>query len=331
MSNADRKTRKRRYAAPVRKLGWVVPTKRQPLFPVPAKTQNPAALPVSSHDAAVSNPVVRVTEPVGRLKQTQLPTSTARNNSPSTATKTRAYCASARRPIVSLYFVLPLILAYECAKISAGVEQISSGVDLWIHQLLCVFGAGQLVILPLMTVAVLLFHHHSSTPGSNDWSVNPSTLPMMAGEAIGLGLMLFFFANLFQIAATTNPAAGRLVDPYFWQIGTASWWSQVVTYVGTGIHEELIFRMILMLPLIKFLQNTFTDKQAATLIAVIVTGLIFSAAHVDAINPLGEAFHGISFAFRFIASCIFSAILLYRGFGIVVGTHIIYNVLTLIA
>ena len=63
---------------------------------------------------------------------------------------------------------------------------------------------------------------------------------------------------------------------------------------------------------------------------MIGTGLLFALAHVDFINPLGQPFDPTSFSLRFIVSCLFAAVFLYRGFGIVVGTHIVYNVLTLL-
>ena len=85
-----------------------------------------------------------------------------------------------------------------------------------------------------------------------------------------------------------------------------------------------------MLPAIAILKNTLSDKQTATILAVVGIGLLFALAHVDFINPLGQPFDPTSFSFRFIASCLFAAVFLYRGFGIVVGTHIVYNVLTLL-
>jgi|GEM_PF-425184 len=310
MSKGGKKTSKRTSAAGRKKLGWVIPAKRQPLFP----NSNPMPTRVQPATAAASSPATdRFLKPPAA--------------SPSHSLTTPRYFSSTRRPIVSLYFLLPLILCYEIAKIFVGVELLSSGIDLWIHNVLCIFGAGQLVILPLLTTAVMLFYHHKN---GDHWQVEPITIGKMALEAIGFGLMLFFCAHIFQIAAVASPTAGRLVDPYYWQIGSAHWWANVVTYVGTGIHEELIFRVILMLPAIAFLKTTFKDQFTAMAIAVIGIGLLFALAHVDLINPLGQPFDPTSFSFRFIASCLFSAVFLYRGFGIVAGTHIVYNVLTLL-
>jgi len=330
MSKGGQKKRNRRAsAARVKKLGWVVPAKRQPLFPTPNSVSNRTQRTQQSSatsPSAVSPPAVSPSAATGRIAKPR-----SANRTPMTAATPAPaapnYFDSAKRPIVSLYFLLPLILCYEIAKIFVGVERISSGIDLWVHNFLCIFGAGQLVILPLLTTAVMLFYHHQI---KDQWHVTPSTLGKMAAEAIGFGFMLFFFAHIFQIAAVASPTAGKLVDPYYWQIGSTQWWANVVTYVGTGIHEELIFRVILMLPAIAFLKDMLKDKQVATAIAVVGVGLLFALAHVDFVNPLGQPFDPVSFSLRFIASCIFSAVFLYRGFGIVVGTHIVYNVLTLL-
>ena len=315
MSKAGSK-RSKPSSAGGKRLGWVLPEKRKPLFPSP-----PTAQPASA--ATAPTPSDRVNKPIAAAKTH--PFTTARNAA--AWQQNSGYFTSAKRPIVSLYFLLPLILCYEIAKIFAGGELLSSGIDLWIHNFLCIFGAGQLVILPLLTTAVMLYYHHKI---DDHWHVRPSTFGKMAAEAIGFGFMLFFCAHIFQIAAVASPSAGKVVDPYYWQIGSAAWWANVVTYVGTGIHEELIFRVILMLPAIAILKNILSDKQTATILAVVGIGLLFALAHVDFINPLGQPFDPTSFSFRFIASCLFAAVFLYRGFGIVVGTHIVYNVLTLL-
>lgn len=314
MSKVGPKSSKRSVAT--KRLGWVLPEKRKPLFsPPPTVGGASAGTTHSSYDRIDKRKTVVDAEAFSRKLN------------PHPRQQNGHYFASAKRPIVSLYFLLPLILCYEIAKIFAGGELLSSGIDLWIHNFLCIFGAGQLVILPLLTAAVMLYYHHKI---NDHWHVRPSVFGKMAGEAIGFGFMLFIFAHLFQIVAVASPSAGKVIDPYYWQIGSTAWWANVVTYVGTGIHEELIFRVMIMLPAIAFLKNVLNDKQTATILGVVGTGLLFALAHVDFINPLGHPFDPTSFSLRCIASCLFGAVFLYRGFGIVVGTHIVYNVLTLL-
>lgn len=318
MSNAGSKRSKPKGAA--RRLGWVFPEKRKPLFP-----SRPPVAGVPTATAAGSSD--RTSQPASAAQANRLAQRLDSKLDSISRQPSARYFESAKRPIVSLYFLLPLILCYEIAKIFTGGELLSSGIDLWIHNFLCLFGAGQLVILPLLTTAVMLYYHHKM---DDHWHVELSTFGKMAAEAIGFGFMLFFFAHLFQIAAVASPSAGKVIDPYYWQIGSTAWWANVITYVGTGIHEELIFRVIIMLPAITFLKDKLADQFTATMLAVIGTGLLFALAHVDFINPLGQPFDLTSFSFRFIASCLFAAVFLYRGFGIVVGTHIVYNVLTLL-
>jgi membrane protease YdiL (CAAX protease family) len=73
--------------------------------------------------------------------------------------------------------------------------------------------------------------------------------------------------------------------------------------------------------------------------AVVVTSLIFSAAHyrIDLIiashrftTDFGEPFSWFSFLFRFVAGVAFSTLFLLRGFGITAGTHAMYDLMTLL-
>ena len=238
------------------------------------------------------------------------------------------YLEQARRPIASLYFLFPLIIIYEVAKIFIGPQTACSGIDHWICELMSLFGAGQLVILPMLMTAVLLAWHHRK---ADQYGVSPRVFPTMAFEALGIGLMLFLVANVFLVLFGNGPDAGRVADPYHWAIGTTSWWSNVVTYIGTGIHEELIFRVLIMLPLAILLTKHLAKRSHAAVVAAVISSLLFATAHVDWFNPAGEPFQELTFLFRFVAAGVFATVFHYRGFGIAVGTHITYNVLTLLS
>ena len=238
------------------------------------------------------------------------------------------YREQARRPIASLYFLFPLIMIYEVAKIFIGPQTACSGIDHWICELMSLFGVGQLVILPMLMTAVLLAWHHRK---ADHYGVSSRVFPMMAFEALGMGLMLFLVAHVFLVLFGNGPDAGRVADPYLWTIGTSAWWSSVVTYIGTGIHEELIFRVLIMLPLVILLAKHFRIRFHAAVVAAVISSLLFATAHVDWFNPAGEPFQELTFLFRFVAAGVFATVFHYRGFGIAVGTHITYNVLALLS
>ena len=341
------------------KLRWLIaPPKRKPLFetalPQPIEKRPPK--PNLNPSLLRSDPASAAHRNTSKLSQrtasTALPCQTtklaqvidrkvnARRTRHQIKSKSlgQLYFAETRRPIVALYFVLPLIVIYEIAKIFIGLQTACSGIDYWVYQILNAFGVGQLVILPLLTAALLLAWHHRR---NDHYSFDPKLLPLMALEAMSMGLMLFLFANIYQMLSTTDPNAGAVADPYLWTIGSPTWWSNVITFIGTGIHEELIFRVLLMLPMMLALQPIFAgqttkgqkiqDRTKAVLVAASVSSLLFAVAHVNWLNPAGEPFNEVTFVFRLVAAGIFSGLFFYRGFAIVVGTHITYNVLTLIS
>jgi len=240
--------------------------------------------------------------------------------------QTTKYQSETQRPLVCLAFVLPLLLFYEIGSIflsDAGnfsASRLRSGVDQWFHQFLQQFGFGQLVLLPLVTVGVILAWHHRV---NDHWRIRPTVLMGMLTEAAGLGLILFCAANSLNLlfggaAPAAQASVGLSVD----------WWADVVGCVGSGIYEELLFRVVLLVPAIHCLSRTFKDRKLAVVIGVGLVSLVFASMHYNVFNPAGNQFELSSFMFRFGASIVFCALFLYRGFGIAVGTHAAYDVLT---
>ena len=86
-----------------------------------------------------------------------------------------------------------------------------------------------------------------------------------------------------------------------------------------------------MLPLVILLTKHFRTRLNAAVVAAVISSLLFATAHVDWFNPAGEPFQELTFVFRFVAAGVFATVFHYRGFGIAVGTHITYNVLTLLS
>jgi membrane protease YdiL (CAAX protease family) len=101
--------------------------------------------------------------------------------------------------------------------------------------------------------------------------------------------------------------------------------ARVVTFVGAGIYEELLFRLILYSAIQLLLQMLLAPKMVAVSVAAVVSAAGFAAAHH--IGPYGEPFKETIFLFRFLAGMYFAALYQFRGFGIAVGAHACYDVL----
>jgi len=232
----------------------------------------------------------------------------------------KPYHVETRRPLVCLAFVLPFLVFYEVGSILLGQNSLRSGIDQWLHQILNQFGAGQLVLLPLVTVGIMLAWHHQQ---HDHWRIRIPVLFGMLGEAIGLGAILFCAANsLNLLSGGESPVAETTLNL------SSVWWANAVSYVGSGIYEELIFRILLLVPAIHLVSKYFPLRDHSTAIAVVIVSLVFAALHYNFFNPAGNPFELSSFVFRFAASIVFCFLFLFRGFGIAVGAHVAYDVLT---
>jgi membrane protease YdiL (CAAX protease family) len=97
-----------------------------------------------------------------------------------------------------------------------------------------------------------------------------------------------------------------------------------VGFLGAGIYEELLFRLILLSLVLWLLHWSKLPRWAQILLAVVITSLLFSAAHyVGGREPI----LWFSFVFRFLAGVFFALLFLCRGFGIAVGAHAGYDIL----
>ena len=258
-----------------------------------------------------------VTEAIGKIFQSKTEERQRRKDE---GLQSKSYQKETQRPIVSLAFVLPILIFYEIGSILLGPEALRSGVDQWVHQLLSQIGFGELLVLPLMTVGLILAWHHRI---DDHWRIQPGTLIAMFIEAAGLGLILFCAANSLNLLFGGGESAVQSAMDL-----SNAWWANVVSHVGSGIYEELVFRILLLSTLVYLFSQLCNDRKLATAIGVFVVSLIFAAVHYRFFNPAGNPFEMSSFFFRFGASIVFCLLFLFRGFGIAVGTHVAYDVLT---
>jgi hypothetical protein len=209
---------------------------------------------------------------------------------------------------------------YEVGSILLGHQALRSGIDQWFHQPLHQLGFGSIVILPLVTIAALLGSHHLN---DDHWKIPWGHVFGMCVEAIGLGLILFWAANAIHQLVVGTPVA-----PMLGTVSSPQWWPGIVASVGSGIYEELIFRIGILTIAIVWISKLVPARQFATTFSVIAVSLLFAALHYNIVNPSGNVFDVPTFIFRAFASVVFCVLFLYRGFGIAAGAHVAYDVLT---
>jgi membrane protease YdiL (CAAX protease family) len=246
-----------------------------------------------------------------------------------------SYWQESARPLTSLYFVFPFLLVYEVGMWTINRQGLRNGVDVWLRNGLDIVGFGQTFLLPVLTCGVLLGWHHLR---GETWKANRKVLGGMVVESIGLGLFLLLWAHglngimrLAQIPAAQITCSTNVISSY---------WPQLIGYLGAGIYEELFFRLMLIPILYGALTPLNLRPQGRFLTAVLVSSLLFSAAHYHWefelgswywASDYGETFAWSSFLFRLSAGIFFGTLFVVRGFGIAVGAHALYDVLVVLS
>lgn len=234
------------------------------------------------------------------------------------------YWQQSQRPLAALALVLPLLVLYEAGVVVLGNQAVRNGADVWLRQILDLLGLGHYLLLPLLTLAVLMAWHHVRR---DPWRISATVPLVMFAESAVWGLLLMGVgrlqatlvseafvswhgpppASLTAAAALSAPLAGRLLG-----------------FAGAGVYEEVLFRLLLVPGVATCAERLGARRGMTAAVAIVLTSLIFSAAHY--VGPHGDVFELFSFSFRALAGAFFAVIFVTRGFGIAAGAHALYDV-----
>ena len=243
------------------------------------------------------------------------------------------YWNESARPLVSLVFVAPMILVYEGGLFVLGPQALRNGADVWMRRLLESLGFGQYLLLPVLTCGILLGWHHLNR---ERWRIRWPVLYGMALESIAFGALLLLLARV-QSSLLSSAA---LTAPKSLAISASTSVEQAIAFLGAGIYEELLFRLMLFPAIAMLLKAAGMPRRTSWLTAILLSSLLFAAAHYrldlmlgnfHLVTSFGDTFAWTSFAFRFVAGVLFATLFLARGFGVAVGAHAMYDLLVWIS
>lgn len=246
------------------------------------------------------------------------------------------YLVETKRPLVCLAFLAPLLAFYELGVMLAEREADRNGADILLRNLLDQFGVEYALVLPVAICLVLLAWHHVS---GQSWSFRLPTLFGMAFECVVLGIILLLIAQLQKglmgstLAAAESTAMISASSASANESSFAAEFHEAVSYLGAGIYEELLFRLLILSLLVWIATQLVKEKWQAITLGVVASSLLFVAAHYQPLNPAGYAialedvtcWYGMTF--RFAAGVFFAFLFLRRGFGVAVGAHAAYDLL----
>ena len=182
--------------------------------------------------------------------------------------------------------------------------------DIWPMAVECI-----LLAVPLIVLSLFL----SSEPQGDIGRFDSSSIVIQAGAV----------PSCSSVAEGSLPAA---IDGGSGEVKKASLLANIVTGIGAGIYEELVFRLILICVLMLLFQDVLKlSRKSSIILAVFVSAALFSAHHhivyLDGRFGQSVPFNWPEFGFRTIAGVYFAVLFAIRGFGITAGTHAFYDII----
>jgi len=258
-----------------------------------------------------------------------------------------SYLEQTSRPVCAVMFLLPFIIFYELGTILINTDvlnqsQVRVVAFLWLQNFLEGLGFGSKLAWVAPPVAVMAILLAQQVASKKRWRFNYNVMGPMAAECVMLAVPLIVLSLFLNTSAPAGVAAGRLesvaacsVAAAGQVVGNGSLFADIVTGIGAGIYEELVFRLILICFLMLLFQDVFRLGRANSIVlSVLVSAAMFSAHHhiffVNGRLSQAAAFNWTEFGFRTIAGVYFAVLFAVRGFGIAAGTHAFYDIMAVL-
>lgn len=226
-----------------------------------------------------------------------------------------SYLAAVRHPWPCLVFLVPLLAGYEIgvARLDGTTaEPVRAGVDLWIRHWLAENGVTEIVVAPGALLLLLAFW------SIWQWKERPERVftavfgIVLEGVLFGLGLWMLC-ANAPAIFAHFGLPLAAL---------GANAEAKAVTFVGVGIYEEVVFRLVLFAGLARLINFVLVPKIVAVPMALIASSAVFALAHHWVQT---DPFLPAVFLTRLMIGAYCALLYWWRGIGVAVGAHIVYD------
>ena len=223
-----------------------------------------------------------------------------------------SYSRLTHQPMNGIIFVVPLLVLFHVGSAFSHTALFASR-DL--ARILSVFGATAWYIPPLLVVSVLLLQHLAQR---RRWRFEPRVLAGMLAESLLWTLPLF----------AINYLCSRLLDAGGMLAAHSGAFHGVLLAAGAGVYEEFIFRLVLIGLLVWALGSILGAKRKdlSVLVALIISALAFSLYHFSwGSDGSAASFDWGLFVFRTAAGICLGIVYAFRGLGIAVGAHTVWN------
>ena len=213
-----------------------------------------------------------------------------------------------------MILIFPLLIAYEILGLVVNYNlpfEIRNGADVLLRQAFLTFGKiGNLTLFGILLFIPILFFLKAKKSNSEN-NIKISYLILMIAEGLFFGTLLYvIFINTHNLLILGKGGLGIFDKLYL--------------AIGAGIFEEFIFRLLLIGLISYLILKVFKfDKMSIFIPLILISSFIFSGFHY--IGNFGDNFNWSTFLLRFSAGCYLGTLFAFRGFGICVISHIIYD------
>ncbi len=223
------------------------------------------------------------------------------------------YFSRSKRLSNSFIFILPLLVLYEVGIVLLG-SSVKNSADVMVKMPLAFLGRYGSITFNMIIVIIFFV----------------AVIRLEKEKKLRFRIYIPMFLESFVYAIILGPIAGNAVGYILQRFlaapMTSGTWMQIVLSVGAGVYEEIVFRFLLLGALnLLFFKLLNMRKFFGIVFSIVIASALFSGIHY--IGSLSDTFTSQSFLFRFIAGAILSGVYIFRGLGIAVYTHAIYDVL----
>lgn len=233
---------------------------------------------------------------------------------PPRAAPSQGYLRWSRDPAVGLFAVLPLWLLYEGLRLLLAPAE-RNGAEVLLLQEIDRLGWRGLVVLRIALGVMFFLAARSLVRRQIPW-LRVSAVVVLEGTVYGL--------LLGPTAAAMASSATRLLEVA--PLAVDSLLADITGSLGAGIFEEMVFRLGLMSLIawlgMRFIRDGRASRAAVGWAAVLVSAVVFSWFH----HLCGEPFDRTIFLFRTMAGILLGMLMWWRGYGVCVYTHALYDV-----
>ena len=222
------------------------------------------------------------------------------------------YFQQTRQPWHCLLLItLPLLFFH----IGAAIRGSDLVVPYLFQVVLGYFGAPALHMSGLFIVVTLLVHHWKT---HDPWRVEPAILLGMLLESI------LWTLPLIALTYVTPPTAAAVEAT---TLPVPNVMEGIIRAIGAGVYEEFFFRLVLISVIMLIFVDVFELPKATVLAtAVVVTAVVFSLWHRPWAEFTGEVpFEWSKFIFHTCAGLLWGCVYVFRGLGIAVWSHVLYD------